>query len=389
MSGGERIPLRLRRAREKCRQQPMDPDSWHELGLLHLEYDESRQGRVCFEREVALRPDARALYSLGSALLMENKPDNAIAPLERAHALDPDDAEIAAALGIAYLRHGERSRAKPLLTIAADADPENEEARMGLARIAAAEGDPWRAIELCNHILKHQPIDEQSPLMLMGDSFLAVQGLPQAEKCYSAAVQLEPTNVPALVALSQVHLLQGQDRAAETELGEAMKLDPSRSEIHLGFGTLWVSREELQKAQASYEKAIQLDPENVKAYGALAAVLLLQGEGGQAESFAKRGLASAPRDPECLLVAAQAAELRGRPDEAARLAERAVEAAPQNYQAHLILARAEMEMKGDLEKASRELELAEQLTPPGDAQDRVRRLRQALSNQLGADSTSV
>lgn len=71
----------------------------------------------------------------------------ALAPLEQAHAADPDDADTALLLGITYYRLGRADDARPLLELAAargDAD-DRASARVFLGLIADERGDSERA----------------------------------------------------------------------------------------------------------------------------------------------------------------------------------------------------------------------------------------------------
>lgn len=379
-----RVERKIRRLREQCQRQPEDADTWHELGMLYFENRELHHASECFEKEASLRPGIESFYALGSVLLAQDQLEPAVEALEKARDYEFKNPAVLGALGTAYLRLGMVQEAKPLFAAAAEADPTDEESLLGMAKIAAREGDFWRAIELSNNVLKHDPIDEQSPLLLMGDCFLAVGGLEQAEKCYASAIELNPENVAALLGLAQIHLMQGNEARTEEELNRALVLAPERADVYVGLGNFYMAQGQIGDARAAVEKAIRIDPNHAKAYGVLAVILVLQDASAEAFETASKGLAIDPKDVDCLLAAAQSLELEKRFEEALQFAEQAVTLAPENHQAHLLLARSLIALAREPEKAMEHLVRAEELSPGGEPRDRIMKLKQSLDTVLFA-----
>ena len=377
----ESITQKIYRLRMTVESHPENPDSWMELGNAYVAHIEAGEAQICYERSLALHPSATANSALGRILLSENRLKPAAARLNEAYNLDPKDGEVAGLLGIACLKLGERQKATPLLQQALAANPANEEARMGLARILAADGDFKGGIKACQEILESNPKNCKDPLLLLGDCFLGLGSLESGEQCYAVAVKQFPDDPQVLAALASLHHLSGRDKIAEKELKEGLERNPNSADIHLVLAQIYFSRKEAAQTRAACEEALDCDGDCYKAYSTLGMVDLLEGDFAGAAVLASKGLEIAPADPDCLLVAAQACELQGQFIETAEFAQRAVAAAPKNPHAHLMLARAEVSLRRDLQKAHKHLVLAEKFASNEQMIERIRNLRLALEQR--------
>lgn len=101
-------------------------------------------------RPPADAPDAgpaRRLNRQGIALIDAGRPDEAIAPLERAASLQPRDAEILGNLGYAYLLVGEYDAARRHLARALDVAPARSVTWLNLGQTYAELGQRERAVD--------------------------------------------------------------------------------------------------------------------------------------------------------------------------------------------------------------------------------------------------
>ena len=368
----------LEQLRQACQRDANNPENWQQLGDAYVKQAMLQDASECYRRLARLRPTASSYCRLGRSQLLLVAPADALPNLQKARELDPHDPEVASALGTAYLRARKWQEAKPLLAQAAAADHNNEEAHMGLAKIAVIEGNHRRAVELCNHVLKHNPIDALSPLALCGDCLIVLSALPEAEKCYQTLVELAPANVAAKAGLAQVYILQRRLDEANALLAKAAKQDPTCPQVYLGYGNLASARGELVQAQNCYQNSVLVDPTCVDGYAGLSSVLILQGKLESAAAVAQQGLAVNPDHPSCLLCSAQALELQGKAGEAVKPAQRAVEIMPENFQAHLILGRILLEIGKDLDAAAMQINQALTLSPEGKTRENIQHLKQSL-----------
>lgn len=342
---------------DACRRDPDDASHWRRLGEYCLAEGDTAGVREAYTQVARLQPSAEAHAIVGSTWLSEGEFGRAVVALRIARSLDISDPEIASALGCAYFHAREFAAAKPLLIEAAKADPENETAYMALARIAVAEQDFPSALEICSLVLKSDPVDALSPMLVMGDCFLALGSPEQACTTYQLALEVSPDNVTVLVGLAAIYLLLGDHPQAEGQLRRALQLDPGAAAAHAGLGNLHLMRDLTNEAVDEYGEAARLEPTSAGFQGQLAAALLVKGQPREAEVVARNGLKIDATDMGSLLVAAQCAELNGRFTEAADFAEQAVELQPQHFHARLIAARALLRL-GHREDAKEHLESA-------------------------------
>jgi tetratricopeptide (TPR) repeat protein len=360
-----------------CREHPEVADNWQTLGTLQLLANDAIGARTSFTRLHSIRPDAVSLYLLGRACMVQGALTEATGFLERARAQDPGSSEIAGAIGTCYLRQGRKSDAKLQFEFAISVDPDSEEAGVGLARLAAADGDFITGIELCNGVIRSGAIDPLSPVLTMAECFLAIGALTQAETAYQVAVNLAPDDPVILANLGQIHSLLGDNARAETELTRALSLNGKCTEANLAMGNVWLAREEFGKARGFFEAALASAPSSVATHSSLAATWLALTRLDRARVVAQAGLSIAPEDHACLLVLAQVEELQGHFAQSETLARRATIANPHNYRGYVLLARAQIALERQAEDVTPNLNRAEEHAPPGNAQDGIRRMKDA------------
>src|ERR1700679_2683986 len=87
-----------------------------------------------------------------------------------------------------------------------------------------------------------------------------------AERCYRAALQLDPTEPQALALLGMLSGMFGEfDKAIELFL-KALERDPNNADIYNNLGETYRHMEDVAKALPSFAKAIELRPELFIAY---------------------------------------------------------------------------------------------------------------------------
>jgi tetratricopeptide (TPR) repeat protein len=343
--------------------QPDDVDSRIALANLYFSTGKMDSGAECYRGILGFDQSAPAYTLVGSALLTANRLVEAVNCLEVAQQLAPDSPETAGELGLAYLRQGRPEDARLLIQRGLAASPESEELRLALAKCDAARGEYWEAIHGCAELLDSDPIDEQSPLLLMGDCFIAVGGIEEANRCYSAAVELEPLNSAARVGLVHLHLSLGKDSEAESVVNDGLALDEDDPQLHAAMGHIQMHRQDWNAAVECFRKALGLDSEYVPAYGPLASVYLLMDNPEVAARVAEEGLMHNPENVECLLTAAQAAELIAEYQRAVDMSLRAIALQPDNFLAHLICGRSQLQTNENIPAAREHIEQAQRLAP--------------------------
>jgi len=116
--------------------------------------------------------------------------------------------------------------------------------------------------------------------------------------------------------------------AAETAARRALELDPNNSSAIVALGNVHRDRSEWEEAEAAYVRALTLDPENVEAHQQYAELHYYLGEMDEAYAASRRALAL-DRSPIRLNIAGTIARYNGRYAEAADLLNEAIRMDPE------------------------------------------------------------
>lgn len=138
----------------------------------------------------------------GVVLTRMGQREAGLAALERAHKLEPDNANILNDLGYAYLKIGEAAKAAELFRKTLESDPQNKRANNNLALAVGYEGDLKESFRMFQNTMP-----ESEALTNLG--YVATQNgnTDLAVKAYSRALTLEPDKRSAAEALTQLALL--------------------------------------------------------------------------------------------------------------------------------------------------------------------------------------
>jgi tetratricopeptide (TPR) repeat protein len=156
----------------------------------------------------------------------------ALATLEKAAALEPDNADTLGEQGLILARSGDGLAAEPLLTRALDAEQDNENVLSALGLVARDDlHQPQRAITLFTRALAVHPAE---------DDFAASQH----------------NNLGA------VYADQGNFAAAVTQLREAERILPNDPEFHTNLANALAAQGQFEQARSEADIAVHLAPQD-------------------------------------------------------------------------------------------------------------------------------
>ena len=153
------------------------------------------------------------------------------------------------------------------------------------------------------------------------------------------SLEIDVTQVKALVNLSRIENDRGEFDAALTAADEALTLEPENAEATFLRARSLYNTGDKEAALAALETSLDRDPENGYAHNLAGLIWIERGEGGLAADAMEQ---AAQRIPDVSFVQnnlGMALELSGRLDEAAVAYARAVELAPDHERAAMNLAR--------------------------------------------------
>lgn len=161
------------------------------------------------------------------------------------------------------------------------------------AQAAASAGHRAQAQRCYEKILEKEPRHLDARYFL--GTLLAEQGLyPQARQHLEIAARLAPDSPYILNNLGNIHLLCGEDAAAEQVFRKALRVAPDMPEAQTNLGNLLVRKGALEEAIGLAQKVVAARPEQVAAHVMLANALKDQGRIDEAIPHFRRAAELSP-----------------------------------------------------------------------------------------------
>jgi Tfp pilus assembly protein PilF len=155
--------------------------------------------------------------------------------------LDFNNTIAEAQLGIIWFEQGAPLRAYPYLTKASELAPDNLEARTKLAMVLASVGEVAAAKEEAFAILQRSPAQEQA-LLLLVDAAWTEADLEEVEEQLRKIP--EGNDIVYHLAWASLAVRKGDLAYAESELQEALKLEPNSPRVHLAMASVYSLRQD-------------------------------------------------------------------------------------------------------------------------------------------------
>jgi tetratricopeptide (TPR) repeat protein len=176
-----------------------DPWVYGVIGDAHVELGEYPQAFDAFDRMTSKRPNAASYARTSYARELQGDLRGALQAMQMAaeatSAQDPESlAWHHAQLGHLYLELGQPTDARREFEHADYVFPDHPFAVEGLARVAAAEGDPSRALKIVTRLLSETPTP--AALAFAGDQLAALGRRDEAEREYRLAEAAWQSDVP-------------------------------------------------------------------------------------------------------------------------------------------------------------------------------------------------
>ena len=340
----------LLRTRTRAVTAPSPPEAvmFYALGIALLRAGaapddaEGTEALAAFRTAVRLQPAfAQAQSECGKLLLKRGDVFGAIAHLERAAALDPQNAAPAYLLAQAYRRAGETERARDLLArvsrlnaqergddpnsdlkplmfrIVRDSSPpaavrptsmpSGPGEAVAAATACAAAGDLDGAIVRLRQLVQAAPQDSETRYQLAVTLWNRYQrntgrrqvgDLDDAVETLSAAIKAAPDRARFHLVLGQLLAEQQHVPRAVEHLRKAVALEPQSGDAHYNLGLALRLAGDLAAAADQFRAALALDENHSLARRSLGLVLRQQGDLKAAVSELQRAAAAAPDDPQ-------------------------------------------------------------------------------------------
>ncbi len=215
------------------------------------------------------------------------------------------------ARGMEYYAQGELAQAIAELEKAIELDPNNAEAHRNLGTAYGEQGKWEQAAAAYEKAIELAP-DFGEAYGDMAGAYFYVGKLAEATAAGEKGIELAPDYATAYNNLGIVYASQGQLDASLGLFEKAIELTPNDASAHYNLGFAYENLERLDDAIAEYQKAARVDPNYVDAYENMGAVYARQGRFEEAivqfETFLEL---APPDDPGREQVEGWLAELEG------------------------------------------------------------------------------
>ena len=367
------VVARIETARDGVLATPGDAEAWMALGMTYEAHDLFRLAVECYVRALDLGPEAKAWYRRALAHSKLGQGAEAIAALEAALALVPDDPALLARLGTFQFDEGLLDEAEASFRRAVDLDPDRLRAWMGLARVHLLRDRPQEAVALLEaqrsrrpghgYIQKllrtaylgagrgeearrlpavtptwqplgaspwqrefrqylRRPLLERAGALVWGDA--PDKGVVLLEEFLREGSE----DVNALCYLAVGYLKTGRVEDAQRTLADAEEREPGSVIVLRSRAFLERTLGSPDDVVATYERILELDPTHLETWKDLGALHAGRGRHAEAAAAYAGHVALDQSDPEVWAGLGLALAADGRPGEAREPLERALASAP-------------------------------------------------------------
>lgn len=365
----------LQQAYQFARHNPLNANAAGRLGmLLHL-YNHPEQALECYDRARALAPRAFD-WPYYQALLLERQKKYALAAERLRQALRIDPAYLPARLRLAesLLAAGQVDESATIYASLVKEYPDSAEARYGMGRIWAAQGETRQAAQAfekacqlfprygaAHYALaqadrklgKTAPAEEQRKLYQGARNIVP----PVKDPRRNALRALDQSSTALLergVALEQVGRVDDAIRATE----RAAQLNPGLVQAHLNLMILYGRRGDFARAEQHFRAAMALNSTQFPAaYYDFGVLMMNEGKPAEAEQAFEKAVEIDPNYAEARNNLGYLLERQGKLAEASEEYRHAVEAQPAFAKAHFNLGRI-LVNQGDYREGIQQLKLA-------------------------------
>jgi tetratricopeptide (TPR) repeat protein len=262
------------------------PADQSKIAAILLENEAPEPAEKLFKNSLSIDPNqANANGALGEIYLRQKKPLDAADCFQRAIQLDPDSAEYAFGFVRALLAMKRPARVVAFLKSVETkfATLPNYQYALGLAYYN--DHHYSEAASILEKLLLSHPPREDKVEHVLGDSYLSMGKLDEAESAYRKAIEENPKNPDYYVSYATALRREGPDKLddAIVRLKSAQLINPGDWRIQLELGLCYQSKGQYADAAALIEQAAQSEPDLTAAHVALATIYFRLGRKADGE----------------------------------------------------------------------------------------------------------
>jgi superkiller protein 3 len=310
---------------------PQTPaEKYYHKGIEALAKDEINQAKEAFQKSLQEDPKlVKSLLGLAEVHFKEKQIEEAGKILKQALSLAPEHADVHNAWGRYLYLEKRFAEAEAALQKASALDPQNAASRIDLGDLYlnALQKIP-EAEQAYRDALAIDP-KHAGARYALGMALMSLGRPNQAKTEFDEAGRLAPDNPLPFYALAHLYKGENDFPKALQFLEEVLKIRPNFINAYTERGDIYLAFGQHEKALKEYEKILQVDRDFVSAYVKIGMVHQIRQNWDEAQKAYQTALAIDPNQAfACNNLAWMNLERQGDLTEALRWAEKAVELAP-------------------------------------------------------------
>jgi superkiller protein 3 len=271
-----------------------------ELELAEVFLDAKRPDRAqrCLDLAAAnlKRKPARFYYLQGRVFQMQNRQEEALGAFQQALAADPKLTD--ALVGIAEVKAARQRHAEAVAELqkAQALSPDNIVVLRHLVVEATKAGNAHLSVEAAT-ALADKSANNPEDLYLSGAALLQ-QNSAGASTVFEKYVALRKDNAKAWLGLGMAYVQQKRYAEARMPLERSVQLDPNIAEAEYQLGVVAKSEANSEEAIGHFQRAVKLQPQHAKALWSLGNLYLQSGDLAKAQESLQAAEAVDPNNVE-------------------------------------------------------------------------------------------
>ncbi|XP_034032961.1 protein O-mannosyl-transferase TMTC2 [Thalassophryne amazonica] len=304
--------------------------AWGNLGNVLKSQGKMDEAEQAYRNALYYRSNmADMLYNLGLLLQESNKFSEALRYYKLAIGSRPTLASAYLNTGIILMNQGRLDEAKRTFLTCAEIPDENlkdphahkssvTSCLYNLGKLLHEQGHQEEALSVFKEAVQKMPrqFAPQSLYNMMGEAYMRLNKLTEAEHWYRESLRAKPDHIPAHLTYGKLLAMTGQKTEAERYFLKAIQLDPTKGNCYMHYGQFLLEESRLLEAAGMAEKAARLESSEFDVVFSAAHMLRQASLNEAAEKYYGQAASLRPNYPAALMNLGAILHLNGKLHEA-------------------------------------------------------------------------
>lgn len=210
-------------------------------------------------RALSRNPNSvNTMVAFSQVYAAQNKHEQSITMLQRAHAVDPDSLSVLRLLIVESMEAKQRRAALRFADQLQEKSTDNLDDKYLVSAVMLQDQKYTVASELLEEYVAKRPEDSKAALGL-GIAYLAEGKYVDARRCLEHSLQLDPSLLEAQYELGMLARREGKTSEGFQRFETVLQTQPENSRALLGIGTIYLEEGQYEKAEAALQRSQRAD----------------------------------------------------------------------------------------------------------------------------------